>query len=329
MTNPNNAIGTNGAYSGRTSPNALNDCLSTYTKGVMSGWGFAPKTGMTIECGGSAGTRDVAIAEDNAGNKITINNRSGAPVPITIEAAPSVNSRIDAVVAYVDNPSTGDGSTTDNPTTCGIIAVKGTAAANPTVPDDAAIRAAITVDGATGGTAYYVKLAEVLVGTGVTTIGSGAITEGFYIQDMAELPSNAVDASTLQTNAVTTAKIASGAVTADKTAFGGDYSTTEVSTGFKWVDNKIIYKKTIYISSVGTGSTVTKAHGITNFSEMVRLEGALHATSGQYWPVPQKQANTDGLIAVRVDATNIYVNADSTLTGNGTAYVTLYYTKSA
>ena len=182
MTNPNNAIGTNGAFDGRTSPNALNDLSASFTAGIVSGWVCTPKTGMTVELGGSASTRDVALAEDNAGNKLTINNRSGAPVEVTLSGAPSTNNRIDAIVAYVDNPSTGDGSTTDNPTACGIIAVSGTVAANPTAPSDATIRAAITTDGATGGVAYYVVLATILVGTNVTTIGSGVITTGAIAQ---------------------------------------------------------------------------------------------------------------------------------------------------
>lgn len=178
MTNPNNAVGTNAAYSGRTSPNALNDILASFGRGILSGWTCAPKTGMTIQVGGISSIRDVALAEDNAGNKLTINNRSGAPIDITLVGAPSTNNRVDVIVAYVDNPSIGDGNTTDNPTACGIIAVSGAVAANPTAPDDASIRAAITTDGATGGTAYYVVLATILVGTNVTTIGSGVITQG-------------------------------------------------------------------------------------------------------------------------------------------------------
>lgn len=182
MTNPNNAIGTNGAFNGRTSPNALNDLTAAFTRGIVSGWNCAPKSGMTVQLGGSASVRDVALAEDNAGDKLTINNRSGAPVEVTLAGAPATNNRVDAIVAYVDNPSTGDGNTTDNPTACGIIAVSGTVAANPTAPTDEQIRSAITTDGATGGVAYYVILATIRVGTSVTSIGSGVITAGAIAQ---------------------------------------------------------------------------------------------------------------------------------------------------
>lgn len=207
MTNPNNAIGTNGAFSGRTSPNALNDILGAFSKGIVSGWTCSPKTGMTVQLGGSASTRDVALAEDNAGNKLTIDNRSGAPVEVTLGGAPSTNNRIDAIVAYVDNPSTGDDTTTDNPSTCGIIAVSGTVAANPTAPSDGQIRAAITTDGATGGVAYYVVLATILVGTNVTTIGSGVITPGASAQSLADIADGSITADKLAASAVTTDKV--------------------------------------------------------------------------------------------------------------------------
>jgi hypothetical protein len=208
MTNPNNAIGTNGAFDGRTSPNALNDLTAAFTRGIVSGWNCSPKSGMTVQLGGSASVRDVALAEDNAGDKLTINNRSGAPVEVTLAGAPATNNRIDAIVAYVDNPSTGDGTTTDNPTACGIIAVSGTVAANPTAPTETQIRSAITTDGATGGVAYYVVLATIRVGTNVTSIGSGVITQGQASKtDLIEIQDGSISTPKIQNAAVTSQKI--------------------------------------------------------------------------------------------------------------------------
>lgn len=178
MTNPNDAIGTNAGFGGRTSPNALNDNLAAWTRGVLSGWACSPKTGMVIQIGGSGDARDVAIAEDNAGNKTTINNRSGSPVEITLSGASSTGNRIDSIVAYVDNPAQGTSLDVDYAPACGIIAVKGTVSSNPTAPTNAQIRTAITADGANGTAAYYVVLANITVGQGVTTIGSGAIAQG-------------------------------------------------------------------------------------------------------------------------------------------------------
>lgn len=179
MTNPSNAVGTNAGYNGRTSVKAFNDVLASMTKGVLSGWACAPSSGMTVTIGGSGNERDVAVAEDNAGNRTTINNRSGAPISVTLADAPTTNSRIDAIVAYVESNFQGAGATdVDFPSGVGLITVSGTTAANPVVPTDTQIRDAITADGATGTSAYYVVLATILVGTNVTTIGSGVITQG-------------------------------------------------------------------------------------------------------------------------------------------------------
>ena len=178
MTNPNDAIGTNGAFGGRTSVNAFNDVLGAFqSRGVLSGWGVAPSSGMTVACGGSGTTRDVAVAEDSNGNKTTVNNISGSPVNVTLDSAPASNSRYDAIVVYVDKPPVGN-ATQDNPECCGIVNVTGTAASTPTYPDDTAIRNAITADGASGATAYYAVIAYVLVASGTTTITSGMITAG-------------------------------------------------------------------------------------------------------------------------------------------------------
>ena len=204
MTNPNDAIGTNGAFGGRTSVNAFNDVLGAFqSRGVLSGWGVAPSSGMTVACGGSGTTRDVAVAEDASGNKTTVNNISGSPVNVTLDSAPASNSRYDAIVVYVDKPPVGN-ATQDNPECCGIINVTGTAASTPTYPDDTAIRSAITADGASGATAYYAVIAYVLVASGTTTITSGMITAGAGA-------------------AIGTNQIANGAVTSQKV----DWTTLE------------------------------------------------------------------------------------------------------
>lgn len=178
MTNPNNAVGTNGAFGGRTSVNAFNDVMGGLSRGVLSGWSCAPNSGLTVSLGGNGTTRDVAIAEDNAGNKTSINNISGSPIDVTLGAAPGTNSRIDAIVAYVDNPPSGSDNLTDNPEPCGLIAVQGTTASSPSQPTDAQIRTAITSDGASGTTAYYVVLAYITMASGTTDITSNMIASG-------------------------------------------------------------------------------------------------------------------------------------------------------
>ena len=249
MTNPNNAVGTNAAYGGRTSVNAFNDDLTIYSRGILSGWSCSPKSGMSVQIGGNGSDRDAAVAEDNAGNKTSINNISGSPIDVTIPAAPATNNRIDLIVAYADNPPSGTSTVVDNPAACGIIVVSGTAASNPTAPTNAAIRSAITADGASGSTAYYVILAQIRVGTGVTTIGSGVITQGDVVKSYA----------TAGDETVTTDAIADGAITSDKV----DYTTFSRMTVRLSADINPTSMSTIGLSLLGgsTGTQLTQSGG--------------------------------------------------------------------
>ena len=176
MTNPDNALGTNGAFGGRTSVNAFNDVLATFdSAGIVSGFEVEPDTGMTVNVGGSGTVRDVAVAEDPFGNRTTVDNISGDPIPVTIDTASTTTARIDSIVAYVNSPANASDTSVDNPTACGIISVNGTSGGAPL---DNAIRTAITADGGTGSTAYYVVIANVSVPANTTTITSGLISAG-------------------------------------------------------------------------------------------------------------------------------------------------------
>ena len=183
MTNPNNAVGTPAAFSGRTSVKAFNNITGAFTSGIISGWACAPVSGLTVAVGGNAGTRDIAVAEDASGNRTTISNISEAPIEVVMGSSPATYNRIDAIVAYVEPSPTGDNSTQDNPVACGIIPVAGTAAANPDQPTDAQIRSAITTDGGTGSSAYYCILTLIDRAPGQTTIASGNISKAAASQD--------------------------------------------------------------------------------------------------------------------------------------------------
>lgn len=312
MTNPNNAIGTNAAYSGRTSVNAFNDDLSAYTTGVLSGWACEPDSGMIVSLGGDGNTRDVAIAEDNSGNKTTINNISGSPVNVTLGTAPGSNSRIDAIVAYVDNPPQGVSNVADNPSACGIIAVAGTPSASPEAPNDSAIRTAITADGASGTTAYYVVLATVTVPTGTTDLIPGYIQQG-------------VQATTANIS------IPDGSITADKLDFTTYSTSTEIACG-TWIDGKTIYKKTVNTGALPNASIKTVAHGITGINRIIKMEGYAYRSSSNTlwvdlnWPSVATAASS---IAIGADLTNISVFTGADRTTFTESYVTLYYTKTS
>lgn len=205
MANPNNAVGTNGAFGGRTSVNAFNDVLATFTgRGVIQGWTVTPSTGLKVDVGGQSGIRDVAIAEDNNGNRTTIDNISQAPIEITMPSAPSTGSRIDLIVGYVENPPQGSSTVIDNPAPTGIITVSGSSSSSPSAPTDSAIRTALTNAGINGATAYYAILGSITISSGTTDISANMINATPY------------------TNLNTQNNIATGQITADKI----DFTTT-------------------------------------------------------------------------------------------------------
>lgn len=297
MTNPDNTVGTNAGYDGRTTPNAFNDILGAFTRGIVSGWACTPKTGMTVQLGGDGSTRDVAIAEDNAGNKTTINNRTATPVEITLAGAPATGNRIDSIVAYVDSGQSGQGATdVDFPSITGIIAVSGTAAGTPTAPTEAQIRSAITNDGADGAGSFYVILANITVGQGVTTIGSGVITQGDVVRSYAMVDTDA---------------IADGAVTSDKigwTTLAPYWKVVATSTsasvsvplgyrqyrirlfGYKSSTNSwgVITCPTatsttyIYVQGVSAGAWVQSERSVAASSDKAVMDGGRSATPAGY-----------------------------------------------
>lgn len=336
MTNPDNAVGTNAAYSGRTSVDAFNDGLSLYNRGILTGWACEPSSGLVVTLGGDGSTRDVAIAEDNIGNKTTINNISEAPIEVTIDSAPTTYSRIDSIVAYVDNPPAGSETITDNYEACGLIVVNGDEASSPSAASESTIRSAITTDGASGSSAYYVVLATVTMAVGTTDITSDMITAG----DSAAISSDniadgAITSAKIADEAVTSDNIADGAVTSDKidfTLFNGNYSTSEKSTNSTWIDGSTIYKKTIYISALPNATTGQYSHGISNMETVISISGTMITGTGAAWPLPQaNNPLADSLLT----AIRVYVTASKIVIDTGTdrsdlsAYVTLLYTKSS
>lgn len=318
-TNPNNAVGTNAAYGGRTSVKAFNDVLGVFNgRGILSGWGTAPSSGMTVAVGGNGSVRDVAIAENNTGDRTTIDNISENPVPITIPAAPASNSRYDLIVAYVDNPPNGVPTVADNPSAVGIIVVSGTAAASPTVPSDGDIRSAITVDGGSGATAYYVIIATVLVASGTTDITSNMITAGVSAQ---------IPGASLVDDSVTSDKIDSATMTVGSERVVGYLDST----------NQPIYEQKFSGSiSITSPNVSTGVNLISGISDLLSVYGYMERNSTQF-PLPYVNTTAFTSTPVTFDefgriyrdgSGTVILNLLSLSTRSYTYTVVLRYTKS-
>jgi len=125
---------------------------------------------------------------------------------VTITTADGSNPRIDAIVAYIDL-SVVDSTNANNPGAFKIVAVAGTPAGSPSAPNNSAISTAI------GSGNPFIRLANVTVGTGVTTITTGNVSDQ---RVMANVADGLVDTNSLATEAVETAKIKDAAVTPAK-----------------------------------------------------------------------------------------------------------------
>lgn len=131
---------------------------------------------------------------------------------------------------------------------------------------------------------------------------------------------------------IATAKLEDASVTIPKLATGvaalGNFSTSEVSTGFTWIDGKTIYKKTISVGALPNATTKNTAHGISNLSSVINISGfAVNSTT--FFPLPHATSASGNLIygiGVYVSGSNIVMDAgDNRSSFSG--YVTLLYTK--
>ena len=110
-----------------------------------------------------------------------------------------------------------------------------------------------------------------------------------------------------------------------------DYSLSEINTGIKWVDGKVIYKKTIDFGTLPNSALKTVPHNISNLGYILKIEGiAKRATDGIFFQIGNA-LNPDS----QSFSVSIHISADSANIGITTgmdrrdmaAYVTLYYTK--
>lgn len=108
------------------------------------------------------------------------------------------------------------------------------------------------------------------------------------------------------------------------------YSTTEKNVG-KWIDNKPIYRKTIFVGNLPNNAEKTVAHNISNLNFATRVFGFAYNSEGRTFPLP---ALSFGLSSGNVTP-SIYLFADRNNITLGTgidrssysAYVTIEYTK--
>lgn len=161
-----------------------------------------------------------------------------------------------------------------------------------------------------------------------TSVASfGTVTTGMLADD-------AVTTAKIDDDAITTAKINNNAVTASKIDFStldfGNYSTTEVDTGFTWINGDKIYKRTYH------GNTTNRdASYLLGFTPklVIKVEGGIvDSTYGfQPWQRALLTQNEQTIYGVQIGdiKTSFHIQLGSSLSPTSEYIVTLYYTKNS
>ena len=106
------------------------------------------------------------------------------------------------------------------------------------------------------------------------------------------------------------------------------YSTSEVDTGKKWIDNKTIYRKVVNFGALPSSTTAKNvAHNISNVDTFTLIYG-LVKSSNNTLPIPYATTDANSNIRLLANTTNVQIGVGYDRSSE-TAYVILEYTKSS
>ena len=129
--------------------------------------------------------------------------------------------------------------------------------------------------------------------------------------------------------------IDTGSITADKIDFTtlnfGNYSTSEVDTGFTWVDGKHIYKKTVDCGGLPNATTKNVPIGASDVYRYIGMNGVAWIANGNTSiPLPMvTPAGVSYQVSIYIDSGNIVITAGDNKSQYTQTYVTVYYTKTS
>lgn len=138
-------------------------------------------------------------------------------------------------------------------------------------------------------------------------------------------------AGSLAQDSVTTSTINDEAVTSSKIDFStmpGNYSTSEIDTGYTWIDGSHIYKKTLYEASIPVGSPSEIPHNISNINLCIKTEIFEIAAPNTTLQIPALVGtnNSNYVSTWTINSTKVQIYTAIALTD---VYITLYYTKTS
>ena len=141
------------------------------------------------------------------------------------------------------------------------------------------------------------------------------------INDIIENVESLANGTGLDNGSISTAKLTTAA------AAIGNYSTSEVATGYTYIDGKTIYRKTINFGALPNNTTKSVAHGIT-LQNVMDIQGITTNGSGLFLKFPHGSTSSMGnQITITINGANIDVVTGTDRTAFITTYITIFYTK--
>lgn len=106
------------------------------------------------------------------------------------------------------------------------------------------------------------------------------------------------------------------------------YTTTERAVGV-WVDDRVIYQKTIYLSSLPNETAQTynfSTFGIT-LTKVIDVRGMAYASNGAMFVINGARESFNGVIGIRFGSSSVFTIQTGQDRSNAEAYITFWYLK--
>lgn len=220
---------------------------------------------------------------------------------VSIATADPSNPRIDTVVGYVDMAVTPSSTNTNNPGLLKFKSVAGTPAASPSSPSGATIQASV------GASNPYFTIANVLVGTGVTTIDNTKITDTRVIIN--------INGSNIADNSVSGSKLSSYKVSRQNNTTNTSLTNARIETGWGWMQFTSSVTVNSELVSFGT-SFNDKPIVVVTFGGDAGNVPAVYGTGGNNIQGPSSAK----AVSITNNGFTAYVWANSSWSANDTVY---------
>lgn len=115
----------------------------------------------------------------------------------------------------------------------------------------------------------------------------------------------------------------------DFTTLGGNYSTSEIDTGYTWLNGEPIYKKTLVFGSMPNNTTTTYSFGVSN-ANVIKHELRWFDTEDNRWFTESRFDSASTRIAYEgygTDKVRIKAVGTNWASRTNNASITLYYCK--